>query len=110
MVTPGQAHRDNQPTAIARFSDHVTPVRTSHRPYDRQAEARTVAAGQPIRTEPPEGLKYRTRDERPKTWKEIFGAGQGVGNIDAVLPAGEVVQRMVREYETAKAKLCATRS
>ncbi len=55
--------------------------------------------------EPPEGLKYRSRDERPKTWKEIFGAGQGVGNIDAVLAAGELVERMVREYDEAKTRL-----
>jgi nitronate monooxygenase len=54
---------------------------------------------------PPEGLKYRSRDERPKTWKEIWGAGQGVGNIDAVLPAREVVDRIVAEYETAKARI-----
>jgi nitronate monooxygenase len=54
---------------------------------------------------PPEGVKYRSRDERPKTWKEIFGAGQGVGNIDAILPAGEVVDRMVSEYAAAKARL-----
>jgi nitronate monooxygenase len=54
---------------------------------------------------PPEGVKYRSRDERPKTWKEIFGAGQGVGSIDAILPAGEVVDRMVREYAAAKARL-----
>ncbi|MGE5525386.1 MAG: NAD(P)H-dependent flavin oxidoreductase [Rhodospirillaceae bacterium] len=59
--------------------------------------------------EPPEGLKYRSRDERPKTWKEIFGAGQGVGNVDAVLPAGEVVEQMVREYEAARGRLCAIR-
>lgn len=59
--------------------------------------------------EPPEGLKYRSRDERPKTWKEIFGAGQGVGNIDTVLPAGEVVEQMVREYEAARGRLCAIR-
>ncbi|HWI15483.1 MAG TPA: nitronate monooxygenase family protein [Burkholderiales bacterium] len=58
---------------------------------------------------PPEGLKYRSRDERPKTWKEIFGAGQGVGNIDAVLPAGEVVDRMAREYEAARARICPAR-
>jgi nitronate monooxygenase len=54
---------------------------------------------------PPEGVKYRSRDERPKTWKEIFGAGQGVGSIDAILPAAEVVGRMVREYEAARARL-----
>lgn len=52
-----------------------------------------------------EKLKYRSRDDRPKTWKEIWGAGQGVGNIDSVLPAGELVDQIVREYEAAKAKL-----
>ena len=50
-------------------------------------------------------LQYRSRDERPKTWKDIWGAGQGVGNIDSILPAGELVDRIVQEYEAAKAKL-----
>ena len=50
-------------------------------------------------------LQYRSRDERPKTWKDIWGAGQGVGNIDAVAPAGELVDRIVREYEAAKKAL-----
>jgi nitronate monooxygenase len=50
-------------------------------------------------------LQYRSRDERPKTWKDIWGAGQGVGNIEAVLTAGVLVDRIVAEYETARAKL-----
>ena len=50
-------------------------------------------------------LQYRSRDERPRTWKDIWGAGQGVGNIDSILPAGELVDRIVKEYEAAKAKL-----
>ena len=53
-------------------------------------------------------LRYRSRDERPKTWKDIWGAGQGVGGIDSVLPAGELVDRIVAEYEAAKAKLLHT--
>jgi len=36
-----------------------------------------------------------------KVWKDIWGAGQGVGNIDAVLPAREVVLQMEREYRNA---------
>ena len=56
-----------------------------------------------------EKLKYRSRDERPKTWKEIWGAGQGVGNIDAVMPAAELVDRIVREYEAAKTELLRAR-
>ena len=54
---------------------------------------------------PPEGAKYRSRDERPKTWKEIFGAGQGVGNIDAVQPVAGVIARMSEEYAAAKRRL-----
>jgi nitronate monooxygenase len=55
----------------------------------------------------PEGgkLEYRGRDQRPKTWKDIWGAGQGVGNIDSVLPAGELVARIAAEYARARHKL-----
>lgn len=52
-----------------------------------------------------EKLKYTSRDERPKTWKDIWGAGQGVGNIDSILPAGALVDRIAQEYESAKARL-----
>ena len=52
---------------------------------------------------------YRSRDERPKTWKDIWGAGQGVGNIEAVLPTRVLVDRIVDEYEAAKAKICASK-
>jgi nitronate monooxygenase len=40
------------------------------------------------------------------TWKEVWSAGQGVGLIDEVLPAAEVVSRMVREYHEATAQFC----
>ena len=52
-------------------------------------------------------LKYRSRDERPKTWKDIWGAGQGVGDIDSVLATRELVNRIVDEYEAAKRRLTA---
>jgi len=42
-----------------------------------------------------------------KAWKDIWGAGQGVGNIDAVLPAREIVLNIEREYEEALAGLVA---
>jgi nitronate monooxygenase len=52
-----------------------------------------------------EKLKYTSRDERPKTWKDIWGAGQGVGNIDSVPAARELVDRIVGEYEAARRRL-----
>lgn len=48
---------------------------------------------------------YRSRDERPKTWKDIWGAGQGVGDIDSIPTTRELVDRIVEEYETAKRNL-----
>jgi nitronate monooxygenase len=43
----------------------------------------------------------------PKAWKDIWGAGQGVGSIDAVVPAAALVDRLAREYEAARAALIA---
>ena len=42
-----------------------------------------------------------------KAWKDIWGAGQGVGNIDDVLPARDVVLRMDEEYRGALARVSA---
>ncbi|GIX52243.1 NAD(P)H-dependent flavin oxidoreductase [Sphaerotilus sulfidivorans] len=41
-----------------------------------------------------------------KAWKDIWGCGQGIGVIDAVVPAAERVARLRREYEAARARLC----
>jgi nitronate monooxygenase len=48
---------------------------------------------------------YRSRDERPKTWKEIWGAGQGVGDIDDVPTIAELVDRLEREYRAARRRI-----
>ncbi|WP_158811038.1 nitronate monooxygenase family protein [Beijerinckia sp. L45] len=36
-----------------------------------------------------------------KAWRDIWGAGQGIGVVDAVVPAGVRVARLVAEYEAA---------
>lgn len=41
-----------------------------------------------------------------KAWRDIFGAGQGVGVIDDILPAAEVIARMRRDYLAAKEDFC----
>ncbi|MGR6776730.1 NAD(P)H-dependent flavin oxidoreductase [Sphaerotilus sulfidivorans] len=41
-----------------------------------------------------------------KAWKDIWGCGQGIGAINAVVPAAERVARLRREYEAARARLC----
>ena len=41
-----------------------------------------------------------------KAWKDIWGAGQGVGTIEDVLPASALIARLRQEYRDAKAALC----
>lgn len=38
---------------------------------------------------------------KPKAWKEIWGSGQGVGSIEKVLPAAELIARFKAEYDEA---------
>jgi nitronate monooxygenase len=55
----------------------------------------------------PSKMNFDKRDERPKTWKDIWGAGQGVGSINDVPSARELVARLKREYAAARAALYA---
>jgi len=55
---------------------------------------------------PEAGSQYRGRADRPKTWKDIWGAGQGVGNIDDIPTVAAFVDRLEAEYLEAKRKLC----
>ena len=43
--------------------------------------------------------------DKPKAWKDIWGSGQGIGAIDAVVPAAMLVDRLAREYEAARLRL-----
>jgi nitronate monooxygenase len=43
--------------------------------------------------------------DRKKPWKDIWGCGQGIGAIDAVVPTAELVARLQREYRAARMRL-----
>jgi nitronate monooxygenase len=40
-----------------------------------------------------------------KAWKDIWGCGQGIGAVKAVVPAAELVARLKREYQAAKKRI-----
>jgi len=42
-----------------------------------------------------------------KAWRDIWGCGQGIGAVKELVSAGEMVARLSREYEAAKAALAA---
>ncbi len=50
-------------------------------------------------------MNFGSEREKPKAWKQIWSAGQGVGNIDDAPSTRTVVQRLVREYKQARQRL-----
>jgi nitronate monooxygenase len=42
-----------------------------------------------------------------KAWKDIWGCGQGIGAVKAVVPTAELVARLKREYQEAKSRITA---
>jgi len=46
-------------------------------------------------------------DRPAKAWKDIWGSGQGIGAVKAVVGAGELVDRLAREYRAALDRLTA---
>lgn len=44
---------------------------------------------------------------KAKAWKDIWGAGQGVGGVHEIVPTADLIARLKREYDAAKRGLCA---
>jgi nitronate monooxygenase len=42
-----------------------------------------------------------------KAWKDIWGCGQGIGAVEAIVPTAALVERMALEYEAARQRLAA---
>ena len=49
--------------------------------------------------------KMNFGSDKAKAWKDIWGAGQGVGLMDDVPSVAELVARLKREYDDARARL-----
>ncbi|GAK70341.1 putative 2-nitropropane dioxygenase [Agrobacterium rubi TR3 = NBRC 13261] len=55
----------------------------------------------------PSKMDFGAATSGAKAWKDIWGAGQGVGAVKAVEPVAAVVERLSREYDAAKARILA---
>jgi nitronate monooxygenase len=53
----------------------------------------------------PSKMSFSGGEGSKKAWKDIWGSGQGIGAVKAVVPAREFVARLAREYEEARAAL-----
>ena len=79
-----------------------------HGNYLRQS---IVAAGLDPDNLPEGDLKTmdfgKAESSKAKAWKDIWGAGQGVGAIRDILPAADYIAKLAAEYEDAKRELMA---
>lgn len=44
---------------------------------------------------------YRAHGDRPKAWRDVFSAGQGIGPIEQVVPTATLIARLADEYRAA---------
>jgi len=44
---------------------------------------------------------------KSKAWRDIWGCGQGIGVVDKVQPAAELIASLAEQYAAAKARICA---
>src|SRR5699024_10410064 len=51
------------------------------------------------------GAGEEKEKEQAKEWRDIWGCGQGIAAVKDVTPVAEMVARLQREYQEAKARL-----
>jgi nitronate monooxygenase len=55
----------------------------------------------------PTKMNFGGGEGSKKAWKDIWGCGQGIGAVDAVVPTAELVARLRREYMASRDRLVA---
>jgi nitronate monooxygenase len=58
--------------------------------------------GMPAGSQPDASMRL---DAGAKSWKEVWSAGHGVAQIKEILPAAQIIQSMVSEYQQVKKEL-----
>lgn len=54
----------------------------------------------------PSKMDFAGGSSKAKAWKDIWGAGQGVGAVHEIVATADLIARLVREYEEAKRQMC----
>ncbi|GHE04968.1 2-nitropropane dioxygenase [Defluviimonas sp. 20V17] len=55
----------------------------------------------------PSSMNFGAGRSKPKAWKEIWGAGQGIGAVQDVRPAAALIDRIAGEYQDALERMVA---
>ncbi|MFI5718436.1 NAD(P)H-dependent flavin oxidoreductase [Nocardia sp. NPDC051750] len=86
------------------YTDYFTGVKGNYlRPSITAAGLDPDALGQAGESG---SLEFLSSGE-PKAWRDIWGAGHGIGTVDDVRPTAAVVDRLAEEYRRAQARVAA---
>ena len=77
-----------------------------HGNYLKPSIARAGMDPDNLETSDPTKMDFGAEREKPKSWKEIWGSGQGIGAVKEVVPAATLVDRLATEYAAARERLC----
>jgi nitronate monooxygenase len=81
-----------------------------HGNYLRASIARAGLDPDNLPLSDPSKMNFADGSSKPKAWRDIWGSGQGVGAVKAVVGAAELVARLRREYDAALAELVTERA
>lgn len=86
------------------YSDLFTGV---HGNYLKGSIVRAGLDPDALERSDPSAMKFGSGDgESAKAWKDIWGSGQGIGAIDRVRPADQLIEILAAQYAEAKARIC----
>ncbi|MGR3759445.1 NAD(P)H-dependent flavin oxidoreductase [Roseobacteraceae bacterium NS-SX3] len=75
--------------------------------YLKQSVTRAGLDPDNLPTADASSMNFGSGSSKPKAWREIWGSGQGIGDVTSICPAAELVERIGREYRAAGARLAA---
>jgi nitronate monooxygenase len=78
-----------------------------HGNYLRPSVVRAGMDPENLETADASSMDFSSDSKKLKSWKDIWGSGQGIGAVEAVLPTGQLVNRLASEYAEAKAQMTA---
>lgn len=108
-TTEARAVDDYKEAIVAGSSDDIVYSNLFTGVHGNYLKASITAAGlDPDNLPESDPSKMNFGGDAKKAWKDIWGCGQGIGAIQSVQPAGEMIARLVREYELAKKRVCAS--
>jgi nitronate monooxygenase len=84
---------------------HTNLITGVHGNYLKPSLVRAGLDPDNLPTSDPSRMDFSQNRQKPKAWKDIWGCGQGIGVLDQVLTAGELVDRLDAEYREACASL-----